>query len=407
MATSPIELVQRQGSSFGFLIFSPVYIRNSGELIGFVSGVFDIDMLVGASMLNNQSSGIDFTLTDDSHDPTLPILSGSINDGNIIQSTTDLVIAREASAEIVLPNRVWKLTTGKSAGSFERGGWLWAVPVLGVIESVGLATSAQTIERRRQTSMLLLASEYERAEFNRRIVEQELESRAQKTRMIDSVSHELRTPLTVITARADLLSRKLPNATERQRFDISSINKSAKQLKGMIDSLIEYSFSNTELLGGKREFVDIHDIVNQVIVHFSSDVMNKRLIVKISDSLLRVRCDHILIKRALIELIKNADQYGVKEEVIELSVIQRDLTTTFSVENSGDPISLDDGISLFQPLVRGAIFGDASRPGIGLGLAFVRSIAEVHNGTVTFSRSPNGNNVFGFEISERVEQSIA
>ena len=124
--------------------------------------------------------------------------------------------------------------------------------------------------------MLLLESEFERAEFNHRIVEQELENRAQKTLMIDSVSHELRTPLAVITASADLLSRKLIDATERQTVDLESIKNSAKQLNGMIGSLIEYSTINSDFSSGKRNITDVNDIVIQAIVHFNSDDLYRR-----------------------------------------------------------------------------------------------------------------------------------
>jgi|GEM_PF-2128314 len=152
VATSPIELVQRQGSSLGFLIFSPVYVQNTGVLRGFVSGVFDIDVLVQSSLLSNQSSDIDIALIDESHDPLIPILNGTIDDGIFEERDLARPVSHESVGEIVLPNRVWKLVIGKSDGAFERSTWLWAVPLLGIITSIAIATSILAIERRRQVS---------------------------------------------------------------------------------------------------------------------------------------------------------------------------------------------------------------------------------------------------------------
>jgi len=402
VATSPIELVQRQGSSLGFLIFSPVYVQNTGVLRGFVSGVFDIDVLVQSSLLSNQSNDIDIALIDESHDPLIPILNGTIHDGIFEERDLARPVSDESVGEIVLPNRVWKLVIGKSDGAFERSTWLWAVPLLGIITSIAIATSILAIERRRQVSTFLLESEYDRAEISRRIVEQELQNRIQKTQLIDSVSHELRTPLTVITARADLLARKLPDATEKQATDLRSIASAAKQLKTMIDSLIEYSNSDIPSSTSHHNIFELNDIVNQVINNFNRQDLDSRLVINIPEPLLGVRCDAVLVKRALIELIENADRYGNDAGQIRLSVTQRDSTTTFKLESAGELIDINSGIELFQPLARGTIFGDASRPGIGLGLAFVRSIAEVHDGSVLFEHSDSGNNVFGFEISEPV-----
>ena len=122
--------------------------------------------------------------------------------------------------------------------------------------------------------------------------------------------------------------------------------------------------------------------------------------INIPKPLLGVHCDSILIRRALIELIENANNYGSEGTAIKLSVTQEEQKTIFEVENSVDKIPDAEGINLFQPLARDPIFGDASQPGTGLGLAFVRTIAEVHNGEVSFKSSPDGTNVFGFEISE-------
>ena len=168
----------------------------------------------------------------------------------------------------------------------------------------------------------------------------------------------------------------------------------------MIDSLIEYSTINSEFSSSSREITDINDIVNQAILHFKSDDLYKRFVINIREPLLGVQCDSILIRRAVIELIGNADKYGTESTSIKISVRQEDQKTIFEVENSGEQIPIDEGINLFQPLARGSIFGDASQPGIGLGLAFVRTIAEVHNGEATFNSSPDGKNVFDFEISE-------
>ena len=86
VATSPIELVQRQGSSFGFLIFSPVHAPDDEDPLGFTLCVFDVDASVGASLLENQIDGIDFTITLEDHSLTTPILNGIIEDGLVILS---------------------------------------------------------------------------------------------------------------------------------------------------------------------------------------------------------------------------------------------------------------------------------------------------------------------------------
>ncbi|NQW20825.1 MAG: CHASE domain-containing protein [Chloroflexi bacterium] len=171
VATSPIELVQRQGSSLGFLIFSPVYVQNTGVLRGFISGVFDIDALVQNAVINNQSTGIEIALIDESHDPLIPIFIGAIKDGTFQELDSGESVSHESVSDIVLPNRVWKLAIDKKDGAFERSIWLWAFPVVGIIPTLAITLSVFSIERRKNTLALLLESKAETEKIDRIMAE--------------------------------------------------------------------------------------------------------------------------------------------------------------------------------------------------------------------------------------------
>jgi signal transduction histidine kinase len=98
--------------------------------------------------------------------------------------------------------------------------------------------------------------------------------------------------------------------------------------------------------------------------------------------------DSMLLDRLIGNLLDNAEQYNIPGGRVAVATTTANGSCELRVVNTGPVIPVSDVERLFEPFVRFA--GRTRHEGFGLGLALVRSIAKVHDGTVTASAVPTG-----------------
>jgi two-component system, OmpR family, sensor histidine kinase KdpD len=277
--------------------------------------------------------------------------------------------------------------------------------VLGAIAAIGVVLAVNALDRKREADFGLLTSEIEKAETERHVVELQLDNQTQRARMIDSVSHELRTPLTVVMARADLLSMKLPPDNERAVTDIEAIKKGAVDLNRMVNSLIDYADKIQSETSTERTIASISSIVNNAVDQQAEDHPDSEISIGHVDEG-SIYCDEHFTTRAVWELLDNASRYGSESAPILVRTERSNGSIRFEVEDSGRDLSDEDGADLFKPFERGRSMGAAGKRGLGLGLSFVHTIAELHGGRVFFEKSEDGHSVFGFTIPEGLDSAL-
>ena len=107
--------------------------------------------------------------------------------------------------------------------------------------------------------------------------------------------------------------------------------------------------------------------------------------------------DEVLLTQLLANLVRNAMRHNVPDGWFTVTVTAEG---TVTVANSGPLVPPDTVDALFEPFHRGTATRIPSS-GAGLGLAIVRSITEVHGGTVTATSRPSG----GLEVTVRLPRS--
>jgi signal transduction histidine kinase len=202
-------------------------------------------------------------------------------------------------------------------------------------------------------------------------------------RFVANASHELRTPLTVIRTAIEVTLAKPESDEKRLRAMTRDVYAAAVRAEELIDSLLVLARSEQPLRGYQID--DVADLAAEAI----EAVLNEaaELDVTISQNLepLPVWGDVPLLARAVGNLVENAVRYNVSGGLVTVSTNCGRLT----VCNDGpmlDPSVIEE---LFEPFHRGAE-SRLNRPGAGLGLSIVRSVARAHSGTVHAKPRPEG-----------------
>lgn len=160
-----------------------------------------------------------------------------------------------------------------------------------------------------------------------------------------------------------------------------SINKDIEECNAIIEQFIDYLRTGQEM---PMEFCELNAILKEVISAengYEQDIENH-----LSLNPITVNANPISIKRALANMLVNANRYG--NGWIKVSSGQTNKFAWFQVEDNGAGIKQEDLPRLFQPFVRGERARSSS--GTGLGLAIVQRIIDAHDGKIEMGASPRG-----------------
>jgi signal transduction histidine kinase len=201
------------------------------------------------------------------------------------------------------------------------------------------------------------------------------------------ITHELRTPLASIQGFADLMIQA-PGSPDCEGAP-ETILWESKRLLALINSYLDVLRLDAGAKPVKSDVLELHDIARQVfdILRPLAAGANMRLVLE-SDAAVVMVGDATLISGAVLNLVSNAIKYGKPGTAIEVRCFASADDVVISVRNQGNPIASSDIPHLFDPYYRARDM-EPAKPGWGLGLAFVKRIAEKHGGSVQVKSEPS------------------
>lgn len=223
----------------------------------------------------------------------------------------------------------------------------------------------------------------------------EKELHQSKINFFVNVAHEIRTPLTLITGSVEKVAEKDEIPVSSQKY-ISNIKKNTDRLLKLVDQLLD--FRKTELQGYRLNYVrtNIISLLEENVSRFKSAAEHKNLKLELNFSVteLLVSIDEDAFVKILSNLLLNAIKYA--ETYIEITFNHLEGSDYFTVTVNNDGQQLPDTIKekIFEPFFRGQ--NSDFKSGTGLGLPLARSLAEMHQGTLTLNDT--GDETISFQL---------
>jgi signal transduction histidine kinase/ActR/RegA family two-component response regulator len=217
-----------------------------------------------------------------------------------------------------------------------------------------------------------------------------------KDEFLANMSHELRTPLNAILGMSEALQEEVfGEINEGQKHSLETIVNSGTHLLELINDILDVAKIESGQVEINCSQTSIKELCQSSLPFVKQQALRKRihLELKLAPNLPELFVDERRIRQTLINLLNNAIKFTPEGGRVSLTVsLQQHPATSevsegtsevrFAITDTGIGISSENLQKLFQPFVQidGAL--NRQNAGTGLGLALVKSIVEMHNGTV-------------------------
>ncbi len=218
-----------------------------------------------------------------------------------------------------------------------------------------------------------------------RAVEKELkQADRRKDEFLAMLAHELRNPLAPISSATELLTMGRLDAAGVQRT-AEVMRRQVRHMTGLIDDLLDVSRVTRGLVELAKEELDPREVVSDALeqVRPAIDSRSHHLTVDLAPGGATVEGDKKRLVQVVSNLLANAAKYTPSGGHIAVGMHLRDSEVEVSVQDDGIGMSAELLQRAFEMFAQAERTPDRSQGGLGLGLALVRSLVELHGGRVT------------------------
>lgn len=215
--------------------------------------------------------------------------------------------------------------------------------------------------------------------------------------LMGDVSHELRTPLARIRVALELAAEDPIAATDV----LADVGADLDEIDQLINDLLTTARLDGDHAKLDREATSVTELVDRATRRFTARHPGRTLERTPDDAQggdRPIRCDPVLLRRALDNLLDNAAKYSEVDTPIQLAVHPNGRSIAFEIVDRGIGMSAAELDRAFTPFWR----ADGSRTrktgGVGLGLALARRIARAHGGDVTLASHPGQGTTARLEV---------
>jgi two-component system phosphate regulon sensor histidine kinase PhoR len=217
-----------------------------------------------------------------------------------------------------------------------------------------------------------------------------------KTDFINNMTHELKTPLSTITVAGRTLEmEKIRRDDDKIVETAKLIGKQSVHLNQLINMILEISMWERTQFELEKKQVDLEDLMSDIIECFRSGCGNCASInTSFTFKGAKADIDVVYFTTMINNLLSNAVKYSERDPEIRITGNSANNTITISISDNGIGITRNDQKRIFDKFYRAQSGNIHKFKGLGLGLYYVKKIAEAHGGDVTVSSRPGKGSTF-------------
>lgn len=205
------------------------------------------------------------------------------------------------------------------------------------------------------------------------------------------LGHELRNPLASIRGSIDLLTKIIVSPSDAERGALDIIDRQSRYVARMVDDLLNVTRLSVGKLEMHREPLDLRTVARNAFdaMEMSGRFSEHDAQLRLAADAVAVDGDRIRLEQVVINLLDNALKFTPQGGTVTVCVAEDAGQSTLTVEDTGVGIAPDVVPHIFDAFVQDSSTGQHSR-GLGLGLALVHGVVDLHGGDVSVRRGSSG-----------------
>ncbi len=220
---------------------------------------------------------------------------------------------------------------------------------------------------------------------------------------VANVSHELRTPMTTIGGFIDgILDGTIPQ--DKQEAYLIIVSNEVKRLSRLVQSMLSLArLESGEMKPNPTDFI-LSELICDVLLSQEQRIDSKNLNIEglDDDSEIELSADRDLVYQVVYNLLDNAIKFAPEKGTIGIAVWQDESKNVcFSIKNDGKGISPDHLKYIFDRFYKSDKARSANKDGTGLGLYIVKTIVDIHKGTIKVKSQPDEFTEFTVTLPKR------
>jgi signal transduction histidine kinase len=255
--------------------------------------------------------------------------------------------------------------------------WAQSMPLNSVIDIEDIIRFNEAIDQ------LLAASVFSFADAKRRADEAE---KSRRNQFLAMLGHELRNPLSPISTAANILRRTKRGDPVIDNVS-SVISRQVTHMAGLLDDLLDVSRVTRGMIEVKIEIVDICQVIGDAVEQVKPEINTRRqhLEVVVPPQAAVVQADKKRLVQVVTNLLANAAKYTPENGSVKLTATLHEREVVIAVEDNGIGMAREFVPQAFDLFTQAERKADRSQGGLGLGLALVKNLVELHGGKVACS----------------------
>lgn len=249
----------------------------------------------------------------------------------------------------------------------------------------------QEVSRQRDELALATAENVRLLTESRRYAEALKDADRRKDEFLAMLAHELRNPLAPIRNAAQIV-RGASEASEDVRSASAMMERQVNQMARLIDDLLDISRINQGKIELRQERVDLGTIVQHAVEAARPLALERaqELVVTLPERTIHVEADPTRLTQIIGNLLSNASKFTDRGGRVSLSVEQLGEDVAISIADTGIGIAESELHRIFDLFAQVDTSLERSQSGLGIGLTLVKTLAELHGGSVAVNSAGLG-----------------
>jgi two-component system phosphate regulon sensor histidine kinase PhoR len=230
-----------------------------------------------------------------------------------------------------------------------------------------------------------------------------------KNDFINNMTHEFKTPLATISLAVDALrNNKVIEDRTRMEYFSGIIKEENKRMNKHVETILQAALMDRQEVQLSKAPVHVHNLIREVISNYTLQLQEKdgRIELDLNADSDLINGDEVHMRNLISNLVDNAVKYSKEKLVLRISSYNSAKNLIVKFEDNGIGMTKETVRRIFEKFYRAHTGNLHNVKGFGLGLSYVKTIVDAHEGRIKVDSSPGKGSSFTIEIPYLKDRSL-